>query len=208
MRFMTRAQYVEWLAQYRWQMICVFTLRPGRSTKTAKRLLKQWFEDMQEAEGRQLSWVVRLERSATGQPHFHVLIAGISTRVYAHAKQWQKMAGHAHIVKFKRVAQGRSGGQCRTEDRGVDYVLKGLRDDDYDIELALCDQHLLPRFRRVREPQIQGSALGGAKDHPSSAAGVGCHAPAGEIQVPSVTRSHGRSSGSTSGKLARRRGNV
>lgn len=166
MRFAIRARYVEWLAKYRWRLICVFTLRRGRSAKTAKRLLRQWFEEMQRREGRLLSWIVRSERGPTGQLHFHVLIAGIASRVYPHAKRWEQLAGHVHIVRFRRLKYGRSGDECWTDDRGVDYVLKGVRDDDYDIDGELRDQHLLPRFRRpaaVTGAKCTGTA--GRGDH-------------------------------------------
>jgi hypothetical protein len=155
-----RIQYVEWLSRYRWRLVCVFTLRRGRTAKTGKRLLKQWLEDMQRSEGRPLSWIVRPERGPEGHLHFHVLIAGITTRVYTHAKQWSRSAGYAHILRFKRLK--RSGRERRDDDRGVNYVLKGLEDDDYDIEIQLHDRHLLPRFKAL-DAQTASSSVAGLR---------------------------------------------
>ena len=146
-----RRKYVEWISQYRWRLIAVFTFRPGLQMKSGRRLFRQWIHAVELAEGRQLSWVAMPERGPSHNLHLHVLIAGIHSRVYKHVRMWNSLAGHCHLLTYDPHHQGRNGRATTDEPRGIDYAMKSLRSDDYDFDGDLHDQHLLPRFRKLAE---------------------------------------------------------
>jgi hypothetical protein len=116
MRSEMQAEYVDWIAKYRWRIFCVFTLRTGQSANTAKHLLQQWFDVVQRVECRRSCRIAIPKRGRDGQLHFHVLIAGISSRVYRYAKQWEPMAGHVHMISFERRRRMRLGMKCGSAD--------------------------------------------------------------------------------------------
>ena len=148
MRAIDRREYVEWIAEYRWRLIGVFTFRPGIRMKGGRRRFTEWMESVETAERRQLSWLAFPEYGKNGNLHLHVVIAGIRSRIYPHLKRWNRVAGHAQVLTYNPHYPGR-GWAAPDEHLGIDYAMKSLRSDDYDFDGHLHDQHLLPRFRRL-----------------------------------------------------------
>jgi|SRR5690348_10170960 len=150
MRASDRRQHVKWLGQYRWRLWAVFTFRPGIRMKSARLLFRKWIYGVEMIEDRKLSWMAFPERGDGDNLHFHVLLAGIGSRIYNHARQWNALAGHCHILKYDPSHPGRDGQAIPSAFRGMDYAMKSLRNDDYFFDGELHDMHLLPRFRKVR----------------------------------------------------------
>jgi hypothetical protein len=144
-----RREYVEWIAQFRWRLICVFTFRHGLHMRRGRQLFKEWIHAVALAEGRHLSWVAMPERGKSDNLHLHVLIAGIHSRVYRYVRMWNSLAGHCHLLTYDPHHRGRNGIFKPDEPRGIDYAMKSLRSDDYDFDGELNDEHLLPRFRKL-----------------------------------------------------------
>lgn len=149
MKSIVRGNYVEWVAEYRWRLIGVLTVRPGLHMKKSRNLLHQWFGEIEVAERRELSWLAFPERGSSENLHFHVLISGIASRVYRHVRRWEQLAGHAHFLRFDSHHPGKNGSGRTNARAGIDYTIKGLRSDDYDFEGHLHDRHLLPRFQKL-----------------------------------------------------------
>ena len=148
MKSSNRLDYIKWLSQYRWRIWAVFTFRPGIQLKAARRLFETWIRVIELNERRRLSWVAFHERGSGRALHFHVMIAGISSRIYRHARHWDSLAGHCHLLKYDPRHPGRDGRALPREYRGIDYAIKSLRSDDYHFDGELHDQHLLPRYRK------------------------------------------------------------
>jgi hypothetical protein len=148
MRSRTKAEYGKWLARYRWRWIGVMTFRFRLQGKAARRLLWQWLHDIELAEGHKLSWVAVPEKgTATDAFHFHVLIAGIGSRLLRYVRLWNSLAGHCHLILFDPHHSGRDGDGGQSEHRGVAYAMKSLSSDDYELDGQLLDEHLLIRYR-------------------------------------------------------------
>ena len=150
MRSTDRRNYVVWLSQYRWRVWAVFTFRPGIQLKQARSLFEDWIHSVEVNEGHEVSWLALHERGDGRKLHFHVLIAGISSRIYLHVRHWNSLAGHCHLLKYDSHHPGRDGRAVPREYRGIDYALKSLRSDDFTFDGQLHDQHLLPRYRKER----------------------------------------------------------
>jgi hypothetical protein len=145
-----KKRYIDWLARYRWRWIGVMTFRPGLRGNAARRMLWKWLHDVELAEGRRLSWIAVPEKGTKTEAfHFHVLIAGIGSRLLRYLRLWNSLAGHCHLALFDRNHRGRSGAGGPEENRGVAYALKGLASDDYELDGQLLDEHQLVRYRRA-----------------------------------------------------------
>jgi hypothetical protein len=121
------------------------TFRSRLQGKAARRLLWQWLHDIELSEGHKLSWVAVPEKgTATDAFHFHILIAGIGSRLLRYVRLWNSLAGHCHLVLFDPHHRARD----RDDQRGVAYAMKSLSSDDYELDGQLLDEHLLIRHRR------------------------------------------------------------
>jgi hypothetical protein len=126
--------YVQWLAGYDWTWFGTLTLRNGIRRKNADRLFRSWIRDLEEIEGRPLSWARMGEYSQENHRfHFHVLVAGVQRCDPTFAElRWERMAGDALIDIYE------------PGERGLPYMLKSIEDGpDFDIDMELKDEHKL-----------------------------------------------------------------
>jgi hypothetical protein len=146
----TKTHYIRWFAQYRWRSAGVLTFKAGQEGKTARRLVEKFIREIESAEGHRISWVAIPERGTkTDRFHFHVLIAGIASRIRRYTGLWEKMAGHCALLTYDPHHPGNAGDGHVGEYRGIAYALKSLTSDDYEILGQLHPEHLLVRHRRA-----------------------------------------------------------
>jgi hypothetical protein len=132
----------------------VLTLRSGIRLRSANERLHRWIKTVERDEAHLLSWVAILELGElNSSPHFHVLIAGITTRLPRYFELWEEIAGFAKLKPFRREHRGPFTTAEAKEERGVAYALKSLESDDYKMNLDLHDEHLLPSLRGATESQ-------------------------------------------------------
>ena len=106
--------------------------REGIRRKRANRLWREWIARLEEIEGHRLSWARMTEvGEIEGNLHFHSVVAGVHLANPGTAELlWKTMAGEALIDEV--YSNGWLG-----------YMLKKMEHtDDYDIDLALFDEHL------------------------------------------------------------------
>ncbi|HEY3989452.1 MAG TPA: hypothetical protein VGM02_09160 [Acidobacteriaceae bacterium] len=148
MREAQKREYVVWLGSYRLGLVGVLTLRPGIRMRTARRLVNSWFSEIAESEGHPISWVAIPELGDENDTlHYHCLVAGIASRIERYIPLWEARAGFAKFSKFNRRHRGGFCPGLPQQLQGISYALKSLNSDDYQIELQLHDQHLLPSAR-------------------------------------------------------------
>jgi hypothetical protein len=146
-----KREYVAWLEEYWWRWIGVLTFREGIRVRRARTLLREWLSVIQADEGHRISYVAVLELgSETDHLHFHIMLAGIASRLAHYLPLWEQMAGGAKLAPF-RSAFVRSTPDGLKRSSGIAYALKSLVNEDYDFEIELRDEHRLPRYRIVAE---------------------------------------------------------
>jgi hypothetical protein len=74
--------YIAWLEPYRWRWVGVLTFREGIRTRRARTLVQHWFDVISASEGHPISYfAVREFGGETDHLHYHVLVAGIGSRL-------------------------------------------------------------------------------------------------------------------------------
>jgi hypothetical protein len=151
MREAVRDEFLTWIEKYWWRFIGVLTFRGGIRVKRARALLLTWIRQVERDEGHRLSYMAVLEvGSESDHPHFHVMIAGITSRLERYFHAWEEIAGFAKLTPFRSsIVRTTAAGLVRSA--GIDYALKSLAKEDFEFEAELHDEHLLPRHRRSLE---------------------------------------------------------
>lgn len=148
-----RSDYVRWLEQFWWRWIGVLTFRPGIRMRAARHLLLRWIADLEGSEGHPVSWIAFMEKGAENESlHYHLLLAGIGSRLRLYIPKWEKAAGYAKLCVF-RSSLLRQTPLGLEQSSGIAYAVKSLTQEDYSYELDLHDLHRLPRFRGHKDWQ-------------------------------------------------------
>jgi hypothetical protein len=142
------AEYVNWLSEYWWRQIGVLTFREGIRARRARQLLLDWTNAIRTDERHAISFfAVRELGSESEHLHYHVLLAGIGSRLERYLHLWEEIAGYAKLSPFRSKIV-RVTPEGLRQSSGISYALKSLLHDECDFEVDLHDEHRLPRFRR------------------------------------------------------------
>jgi hypothetical protein len=146
-------EMLAWLEQFWWRWIGVLTFRRGIRPKRARSLLLEWISMVERDEGHRISFWAALEfGDESNQLHYHIMIAGITSRLRHYFQAWEEMAGFPKLAPFRSsLVRTTESGLVRSS--GIAYALKSFAKDDFDFEAELLDEHLLPRFRKPQGPQ-------------------------------------------------------
>jgi hypothetical protein len=143
-----RNDYICWLEWYWWRWIGVLTFREGIRVRRARQLLLDWISAIQTDERHAISYfAVREIGGESEHLHYHVLVAGVASRLERYLHLWEESAGYAKLSPF-RSNFVRLTPEGLRQSSGISYALKSLQHDECDFEFDLHDEHLLPRFRR------------------------------------------------------------
>jgi hypothetical protein len=140
--------YIGWLEPYWWRWVGVLTFREGIRARSGRTRLMTWLNCIRNGEHHPISYfAVRELGGESDHLHYHILLAGIGSRLRLYLPKWEEMAGYPKLGVF-RSSFIRHTPEGLKQSSGIAYALKTLVHQDYEYEVDLHDEHLLPRYRR------------------------------------------------------------
>jgi hypothetical protein len=139
-------RYFEKLSNYHWNWFGTLTL-PGRPSRhRAVRMVEEWIDNLEAAEGgRRFRWVRVRKPGADpdfdyGNPdEFRVLIGGLRSRTRTWEKHWEKLGGRDASLLPVEVYEDEDEDEEANEDKGpICELLRGIdADGKLDIRYHL-----------------------------------------------------------------------